>query len=139
MWKRRQPDVRRETKLENNYRSDAPDVGKSYKDFFVLYVDPESFRLVGYQYANGYQPLLDVMNMPEGKEVFGPLWRQITRYEEVGGLLFPSAFRTMPGPDERIVGNHLIMNIDISQPFEYEKAAIPDGADIFEGELRSTK
>ena len=118
---------------------DAPGVGKSDKDFFVLYIDPESYRLVGYQYANGYQPLLDIMNMPEGKEVFGPLWRLITRYEEVDGLLFPSAFRTMPGPDERIVGNHLIMNIDVSTPFEYEKAAVPDGADIFAGELRTSK
>jgi hypothetical protein len=79
------------------------------------------------------------MNMPEGKEVFGPLWRLITRYEEVGGLLFPSAFRTMPGPDERIVGNHLILNIDISQPFEYDKAAAPDGADVFAGELQTRR
>jgi len=118
---------------------DAPDIGKSYKDYFVLYIDPNSYRLVGYQYANGYQPLLDVMNMPDGKEVFGPLWRMITRYEEVDGLLFPSAFRTMPGPDERIVGNHLIMNIDISKPFEYGKAATPDGADIFDQELRTTR
>ena len=129
---------------DNLYRvelrfEDAPDIGKSYKDFFVLYIDPETSRLVGYQYANGYQPLLDVMNMPEGKEVFGPLWRLITRYEEVDGLLFPSAFRTMPGPDERIVGNHLIMNIDISQPFEYERAAKPDGADVFTGELRTRR
>jgi hypothetical protein len=119
--------------------ADAPDTGKSHNDFFVLYVDPETYRLVGYEYANGYQPLLDIMNMPEGKEVFGPLFRRITRYEEVGGLLFPSAFHTMPGPGERIVGDHLIMNIDISQPFEYEKAATPDGADIFTGELRTRK
>lgn len=118
---------------------DAPGVGKSYKDFFVLYIDPETYRLVGYQYANGYQPLLNVMNMPQGKEVFGPLWRVITRYEEVGGLLFPSAFRTMPGPDERIVGNHLIMNIDVSKPFEYERAAKPVNADVFEGPLQTKK
>jgi hypothetical protein len=129
---------------DNLYRvemrfEDAPDIGKSYKDFFVLYVDPETYRMVGYQYANGYQPLLDVMNMPEGKEVFGPLWRLITKYEEVDGLLFPSAFRTMPGPDERIVGNHLIMNIDISQPFEYKRAAKPDGADVFAGPLRTER
>ena len=117
----------------------APDIGKSNKDFFVLYIHPETYRLVGYEYANGYQPLLDVMNMPEGKEVFGPLWRLITRYEEVGGLLFPSAFRTMPGPDERIVGNHLILNIDISRPFEYEKAAVPAGAEIFKRELLTEK
>jgi len=118
---------------------DAPGIGKSYKDYYVLYVDPESYRLVAYQYANGYQPLLDVMNMPPDKEVFGPMWRQITRYEEVDGLLFPSAFRTMPGPDEKIVGNHLIMNIDISQPFEHERAAKPEDATVFDQPLRTTR
>lgn len=118
---------------------DAPGIGKSFKDYYVLFIDPESDRLVAYQYANGYQPLLDVMNMPEGKEVFGPMWRQITRYEEVDGLLFPSAFRTMPGPDEKIVGNHLIMNIDISQPFEYERAAKPKDAVVYDKPLRTTR
>ena len=44
-----------------------------------------------------------------------------------------------PGPDEKIVGNHLIMNIDISQPFEYERAAVPEDAVIYDRELRSTR
>lgn len=116
---------------------DAPTIGKSAKDYYVLYIDPDTYRLVGYQYANGYQPLLDIMNMPEGKEVFGPLWRLITRYEEVDGLLFPSAFRTMPEADERIVGNHVILNIDISMPFEADKAIPPKGSIAFAGPLKT--
>jgi len=116
---------------------DAPGIGKSGNGYYVLYIHPDTYRLVGYQYANGYKPLLDVMNMPAGKEVFGPLWRQITRYEEVGGLLFPTAFRTMPEADERIVGNHVILNIDVSTPFEEDKAERPTGADIFQGPLRT--
>ena len=75
------------------------------------------------------------MNMPEGKEVFGPMWRVITRYEEVGGLLFPTAFHTMPVPDADIGGNHVIMNIDIETPFEHAEAAVPDGSTIFAGPL----
>jgi hypothetical protein len=59
--------------------------------------------------------------------LFGPLWRLITRYEEVGGLLFPTAFQTMPEAGERIVGDHLILNIDISTPFVAAKAQMPDG------------
>ena len=114
---------------------EAPSVGKSAKDFFVLYIDPDSYRLVGYQYANGYQPLLDIMNMPEGKEVFGPLWRLITRFEEVDGLLFPSAFRTMPEADERVVGNHVILNIDVSTPFEYDRAKRPEKSKLYTGSL----
>ena len=114
---------------------DAPAVGKSAKDYYVLYVDPQSYRLVGYQYGNGYKPLTDLMNLPEGKEVFGPLWRQITRYEEVGGLLFPTAFHTMPEADGRIVGNHLILNVDVTTPFEYDKSSMPESAVQFAGPL----
>ncbi len=115
--------------------TEAPSIGKSGKDYFVLYIDPESYLLRGYQYANGFGPLLDIMNMPPGKEVFGPLWRTITRYEEVDGLTFPSAFRTSPEPDARVVGNHVILNIDISQPFAYSKSAKPDNAEIYSGPM----
>ncbi len=113
----------------------APGIGKSRNGYFVLYIHPESYRLVGYQYANGYKPLVDLMNMPEGQEVFGPLWRAITKYEEVDGLLFPAAFRTMPEADERIVGNHVILNIDIATPFEHAKSEQPEQATVFAGPL----
>jgi hypothetical protein len=116
---------------------EAPSVGKSAKDFFVLYVHPETYRLFGYQYGSGYGPLLDLMNMPEGKETFGPMWRLITKYEEVDGLLFPAAFHTMPEADERIVGDHVILNIDISQPFEMSKSAQPKQSVTFSGPLKT--
>ena len=109
---------------------DAPGVGKTDKDYFVLFIDPNSSRLVAYQYAIAYQPMLDIMNVPADREVFGPMWRMITSFEEVDGLLFPTAWRTMPGPNERIVGNHVILNIDISTPFEDEKAAKPEASDV---------
>ncbi len=113
----------------------APAIGKSVKNYYVLYIDRESYRLVGYQYANGYKPLIEKMGLPEGREVFGPMWRFITRYQEVDGLLFATAFHTMPEPDGRIVDNHLILNLDISTPFEYEKSKMPANADRFNGPL----
>ena len=116
--------------------SEVPSVGKSNRDFFVLYIDPQSYRLVSYQYGNGYRPLTEVMGMPEGS-VFGPMWRVITHYEEVDGLLFPSAFRTMSEANGRLLGDHVIMNIDIETPFESNKAEVPDGADIYSGPLRT--
>ena len=108
----------------------APTVGKTAKDYFVLYIDPETWRLFGYQYGIGYQPFLDLVNMPAGQETFGPLWRLITKTTEVGGLVFPSAFRTMPEADERIVGNHVILNIDVGTPFEEARARVPDNAKV---------
>lgn len=117
--------------IKMSFESD-PTIGKTDRDYYVLYIDPESHRLVGYQYANGYRPQLEVMGIGPQREVFGPLWRLITRYSEVDGLVFPSAFRTMPEPDERIVGNHVILNIDVSTPFEAQKAAVPAGAEVHE-------
>ncbi len=104
-----------------------PAPGKSDNGYYVLYIHPETNRLVGYQYANGYRPMLDAFGFPPEQKLFGPLWRRITAYEEVGGLLFPAAFHTMPEAGERIVGDHLILNIDISTPFDYERAQIPEG------------
>ncbi|NVK22092.1 MAG: hypothetical protein HWD86_06205 [Kangiellaceae bacterium] len=97
-------------------------VGKSLKDYFVLYIDPDTYLLRGYQYATGYEPFLELMGLKGKYEVFGPLWRTITKYTNVDGLIFPAAFRTMPEADERIVGNHVILNIEIDKPFDYSKA-----------------
>lgn len=105
--------------------------------YYVLYIHPETYRLFGYQYANGYRPLLDAMGLAESRDVFGPLWRLITRYQEVDGLLFPSAFRTSPEAGERIVGNHVILNIDVSTPFEHDKAERPEGSEIYAGPLQT--
>ena len=107
--------------------TEAPTVGKTDKDYFVLYIDPETWRLFGYQYGIGYKPFLELVNMPDGQETFGPLWRLITKTTEVDGLVFPSAFRTMPEANERIVGNHVILNIDVSSPFDADLARKPAG------------
>jgi hypothetical protein len=115
----------------------APGIGKSGNGYYVLYIHPETYRLFGYQYAIGYRPLLDAMGQPASREVFGPLWRLITRYEEVDGLLFPSAFHTSPEAGERIVGNHVILNIDVSTPFEHDRAERPEGSEIYEGPLQT--
>lgn len=113
------------------------DVGKSPNDYYVLYIDPQSNRLVGYQYATGYRPFLDLVGLPKERKIFGPLWRTITRYQEVDGLLFPAAFHTSPEVDERIVGNHVILNIDVSKPFDGTSAKVPAGAEIYAGPLRT--
>jgi hypothetical protein len=107
-----------------------PGPGKSVNGYFVLYIHPETNRLVGYQYTGGYRPFLDAFGFPPERELFGPLWRLITAYEEVGGLLFPTAFHTMPEAGERIVGDHLILNIDISTPFDADKSQVPEGGVI---------
>lgn len=105
-----------------------PVIGKSALDYFVLYIDMETHLLVGYQYAVGNRALLKSLGQPPERELFGPLWRLITKNQTVDGLVFPAAFRTKPEADERIVGNHIITHIDVTTPFDESKLTMPNGA-----------
>ncbi len=96
--------------------AEKPVIGKSALDYFVLYIDPETHLLAGYQYAVGNRALLQSLGQPPERKLFGPLWRVITKNQTVDGLVFPAAFRTMPEADERIVGNHLVLHVDIKTP-----------------------
>lgn len=110
--------------------TEKPKIGKSALDYFVLYIDPDSYRMAGYQYAVGNRALLDSLGQPADRQLFGPLWRLITRYQTVDGLVFPAAFRTMPEANERIVGNHLILDIELSAEFDPAMFIMPEGAVI---------
>lgn len=108
--------------------SERPAIGKSALDYFVLYIDPQTHLLAGYQYAVGNRALLDSLGQPPERELFGPLWRVITKNQTVDGLVFPAAFRTMPEADARIVGNHIISHLDLQSPFDETRVAMPAGA-----------
>jgi len=43
----------------------------------------------------------------------------------------------VPNPTESSLGDHVILNIDISTPIEDEKAARPKDAELFTGPLRT--
>lgn len=107
-----------------------PVIGKSQLDYFVLYIDPATNLLAGYQYAVGNRALLKALGQPAERKLFGPMWRLITKNQTVDGLVFPAACRTMPEADERIVGNHLILHVDVQTPFDKSLLVMPKGAVI---------
>ena len=107
---------------------EKPVIGKSALDYFVLYIDPDTHLLVGYQYAIGNRAFLKALGQPPERQLFGPLWRLITKNQTVDGLVFPAAFRTMPEADERIVGNHIITHMDVTTPFDPSSVKMPAGA-----------
>jgi len=109
---------------------EQPTIGKSELDYFVLYIDPASNLLVGYQYAVGNKALLKSLGQPPERELFGPLWRVITKHQTVDGLVFPAAFRTMPEADERIVGNHIITHVDVRTPMDPSQLIQPADAKV---------
>ncbi len=109
---------------------EKPVIGKSALDYFVLYIDPSSHLLIGYQYAIGNRAFLDALGQPPERKLFGPLWRLITKHQTVDGLVFPAAFRTMPEADERIVGNHIITNMDVTTAMDTKQLIKPSNAVI---------
>jgi len=115
--------------------TEKPSVGKSELDYFVLYIDQQTNLLAGYQYAVGNRELLKSLGQPPERKLFGPLWRVIVKNQTVEGLIFPAAFRTMPEANERIVGNHIITNIDVITPFDFEKVKPPKNAEIFDDQM----
>ena len=110
--------------------AEQPVIGKSPLDYFVLYIDPDTHLLAGYQYAVGNRAFLDALGQPKERQLFGPLWRLITKNQTVDGLVFPAAFRTMPEANERIVGNHLILNVDVNTPMDPSLLKAPASAVI---------
>jgi hypothetical protein len=105
--------------------TEKPTVGKTDRDFFKLYIDPDNHVLQGYEYSMGYGALLDGMGVPQG-EIFGPMLRVHDVFAEVDGLLFPTQFHTMPPDGSTTYGNHVIINHSISKPFDRSKVSRPE-------------
>lgn len=101
--------------------------GKSDKDAFELFIDPESGLLRGYRYWVGWGPMLDGLGVPEGK-LFGPMVRVHKSFQEFDGVLIPTRFQTMSADGANIYGQHLILNYSLSAAFDESKLTMPSDA-----------
>ena len=111
----------------------SPVLGKSVKDTYDLYIDSESYLLVGYEYTVGYGPLLDIMGIPKDKEVFGPVFRKNTYFADYGGLKYAVLFSTHSTDLSAQYGDHVIYNIELDAPFDESRMKMPDNAVIDRG------
>lgn len=110
--------------------ADVPILGKSKKDTYNLFIDAESYLLVGYEYTVGYGPMLDIMGLPKEAQVFGPLFRKNNYTAEVGGLKFAMLFSTHSADLKEQYGDHLIYNIKFNVPFDESRMQPPKNAVI---------
>lgn len=108
--------------------SEVPTVGKSKKDTYTLYIDSESYLLVGYEYTVGYGPMLDVMNIPKDQEVFGPMLRKHNYIAELDGLKFPILFTTHSADMKQQYGDHAIYDIKLNGDFDESRMVAPENA-----------
>jgi hypothetical protein len=105
----------------------APTVGKTARDSYRLFIEPESHLLRGYEYSIAYPPMIQAMGLPAGG-VMGPLLRIHDAFTEVGGLRFPSRFRTLSPDGKTTYGHHIVTNYSVTEPFDESRLAPPAGA-----------
>ena len=99
------------------------DAGDTPKDYYILYVDPETYRLRASQYVMTYASML-----PEGMEATPPsifVWDETV---EVDGLVVPSSY-TVYWPDGKPVTRGAeIRDWSFRRPFDASRLAMPASA-----------
>ena len=112
--------------------SEIPSVGKTEKDNYKLFIDSESYRLVGYEYSIGYGHMLDLFGFPKGKELFGPMFRINDSFIEVDGLVYPNLMHTSNTEQTQVYGYHSVINYDLNKPFDQNLLKKPANAVVDE-------
>ena len=99
-------------------------------DYYDLYIDPETFRMRGFETIVTHGGMLDAMGLPPEVKAFGPMYHHFRFYAEVDGLVFPQQLvtRMVEGGEE--IGQHLVMNHALETSFDEARMQMPSGAVI---------
>lgn len=108
--------------------SESPTLGKSKNDSYTLFIDSKTYLLAGYEYTVGYGPLLDQMQIPKDKTVFGPVLRINSYTGDVDGLMFPMLMTTNSLDLKDLYGDHTIYAFKINEPFDEKRMIKPSNA-----------
>ena len=106
---------------------EKPAVGKTDKDSFKFYIDPDTHLLQGYEYVMGFGAMLDAMGMPDG-QLMGPMLRIHDKFTKVNGLTLPAEMHTMAPDGSMTYGHHVINNYSLSKPFDQKRMKKPSNA-----------
>jgi hypothetical protein len=101
-------------------------IGKTERDYFKLYIDPNSNRLKAVEYAMAYPPFLALMGMGPD-QAFGPLTHVYDEWVTVDGLTVPRRYHTL-GPDGGFAGDHIVVNYRFDEPLDPSLLEMPPDA-----------
>lgn len=101
--------------------------GEAPKDYYDLFIDPDTYLLQGFEYIMTYGALLDLMELPAEMDFMGPFVKKIESYTTVEGLIVPSKMITLGSKGEDY-GYHIYKNWSFSKAFNDELVKIPDNA-----------
>ncbi|WP_462248711.1 hypothetical protein [Ekhidna sp.] len=116
-------------KVEMSYKK-APTVGKTERDSYILYIDSETYLLMGYEYSLTYGPILDAVGAPKGQDSFGPVLRKNNYFAEVNGLKFAVLFTSHDAAMTAQYGDHAIYNFELDVAFDESRMSPPANAVI---------
>ena len=97
-------------------------VGDTPDDYYVLYIDPETYRLAACEYVVTYSDLL-----PEGVSASQPHVLVYDEWMEVDGLLVPARF-TIYELDRSVYASCRIRDWSFSKTFDESRMTMPAGA-----------
>ncbi len=116
-------------KVEMSYKK-APTVGKTERDSYTLYIDSESYLLVGYEYSLTYGPILDAVGAPKEQKSFGPVLRKNNYIADINGLKFAVLFTTHDTEMTAQYGDHAIYDLQLDVAFDESRMSPPANAVI---------
>ena len=114
-------------KINMSY-SKAPTVGKTDRDSYILYIDSQSYLLVGYEYSLTYGPILDAVGAPKDQDSFGPVLRKNNYIAEIDGLKFAVLFTTHDSEMTAQYGDHAIYDLQLDVEFDESRMKAPANA-----------
>jgi hypothetical protein len=97
------------------------------RNYYVLYVDPVTYRVKGYAYNVTYGTLLDLMKLPPEVSEIGPTFHVFTAYETHGGLTFPVRYETYDR-EGKIYGYHIVRDLKVGEAFDERRLKRPANA-----------
>lgn len=103
-------------------------VGDTPKDYYLLYIHPETHQLRACEYIVTYRALL-----PEGVESTDPHILVYDDYATVDGLVVPTHY-TIYETDHSVYGTCGIADWSFSRPFDLSRMEKPEGATLDESE-----
>jgi hypothetical protein len=103
-------------------------VGDTPDDYYLLYVDPETYRLHGCEYVVTYRAIL-----PEGVEHTPPHDLIFEAFTEIGGLVLPTAF-TVYEKDGSVYASCRVEGWALDEPFDESMVRMPAGAVVDESQ-----
>lgn len=102
-------------------------VGDASDDYYVIFIDPDTYMMRGVEFIVTYGAMLDLFGMPEDVKQMGPLFKVFDDYKTVEGLKVSTRYKTFT-PDGTLYGDHTVEQISFSKPFDEARMTMPEGA-----------